>query len=47
MEEARTGEEMAQELSRCNDKITFAKADCQAMGVAQLQDILKMLNMRG
>ena len=44
--EAETGEAMAQELSLRDGKLTFAQADHQAMGAAQLQDVSEMLNMR-
>ena len=43
--EPRTGEMMAQELSLGDSKLTFAQANHQAMGTAQLQDILEVLNM--
>ena len=28
-------------------KLTLAQANCQAMGMAQLQEVSEMLNMRG
>ena len=37
--EARAGEAMTQELSIGDSKLTFAQANRQAMGMAQLQDI--------
>ena len=44
--EARAGEAMTQELSLRGGKLTFAQANCQAMGMAQLQDVSEMLNIR-
>ena len=45
--EARTGEVMTQELGLQDCKLTFAQANCQAVGVAQLQDFSEMPKMRG
>ena len=45
--EAGTGEAMTKELSLRNSKLTFAQANCQAMGTAELQDVSEILNMRG
>ena len=45
--EAGTGEVMAKELGLRDSKLTFAHANCQALGPAQLQDVSEMLNMRG
>ena len=45
--QARTGEAVAKELSLRHGKLSLAQANCQAMGVAQLQDVTEMLNMRG
>ena len=45
--EARSGEAMTQELGLWDSKLTLAQADCQAMGMAQLQDVSEMLNIRG
>ena len=45
--ETGAGETTTQELSFGDGKLTLAQADCQAMGAAQLQDVLEMLNMRG
>ena len=44
--ETRPGEMVAQELSLRDSKLTFAQANRQAMGKAQLQDISEVLNMR-
>ena len=44
--EAGTCEAMAQELGLRDSKLTFAQADRQAMGKAQLQEVLEMLIMR-
>ena len=43
--ETRTGEAMAEELGLGDGKLTFAQANCQAMDMAQLQDISEVLNM--
>ena len=40
---AGTGESVSQELGLRHSKLAFA----QALGVAQLQDVMEMLNMRG
>ena len=45
--EAGTGEAMAKEIGLRDSKLTFAQANHQAMGTAQLQDFSEMLNMRG
>ena len=45
--EARTSEAMAKELGLWNSKLTFSQANHQAMSMAQLQNVLEMLNMRG
>ena len=42
-----TGEAMAKELGLRDCKLSFAQANCQAMGTAQFQDVSEMLNMRG
>ena len=44
---AGTGESVSQELGFRHSKLTLAQAYRQAMGVAQLQDVTEMLNMRG
>ena len=44
--QAGTGEAVPKELSLRHCKLTLAKANCQAMGAAQLQDASEMLNMR-
>ena len=38
---------MAKELGLGDSELTFAQANCQAMDMAQLQDVSEMLNMRG
>ena len=43
---AGAGETVAQELCFRDDEFTLAQAYHQAMSVAELQDILEMLNMR-
>ena len=43
--QARTGEAVAKELGLRHGKLALAKANCQAMGVAQLQDVSEMLNI--
>ena len=45
--EAGSGEVMTQEINIRNHIFTFAQANCQNIGTAQFQDVLKMLNMRG
>ena len=45
--EAGTGEAMAKELGLWDSKLTFTQANGQAMGMAQLQNVLEMQNMRG
>ena len=44
---AGTGESVSKELGLRHSKLALAQANCQAMGVAQLQDVTEMLNMRG
>ena len=44
---AGTGESVSQELGLRHGKLELAQANRQAMGTAQLQDIMEMLNMRG
>ena len=44
--EAETGEAMTQKCSLGYGKLTFAQANYQAMGMAQLQDVSEMLNIR-
>ena len=44
--EASTGEAKTQELSLWNPKIIFAQNNHKAVGLAQLQDILEVLNKR-
>ena len=44
--EAGTGEAMTQELGLRDIKLTLAQANCQAMDIAQLQDVPEMLKMR-
>ena len=44
---AGTGESVSKELSLRHGKLTFAQGNRQAMGGAQLQDVMEMLNMRG
>ena len=45
--ETGTGEMAYQELSLGHSKFTFAQANRQAMGTAQVQDISEILNMSG
>ena len=44
--QAGTGEAVAKELSLRHGKLTLAQANHQAMGLAQLQDVSEMQNMR-
>ena len=44
---AGTRESVSQELCFRYGKLTLAQAYCQAMSMAQLQDVTEMLNMRG
>ena len=44
--EARASESMAQELGLRDGKLALAQTNHQAMGLAQLQDVSEMLNMR-
>ena len=44
---ARTGELVWQELGLRQGELALAQANRQAIGVAQLQDVMEMLNMRG
>ena len=44
---AGTGESVSQELGFRHGELAFAQANRQAMGAAQLQDVMEMLNMRG
>ena len=44
---AGTGESVSKELCLRHGKLALAQANRQAMGVAQLQDVREMLNMRG
>ena len=44
--EAGAGEAVSEELGLRNGKLALAHANLQAMGSAQLQDVLEMLNMR-
>ena len=43
--ETGAGEIVSQDLSLGDGKLTFAQANCQAIGLAQLQDILEVLNI--
>ena len=43
---AGSGEAMTQELSLGNPELTFAQANHQAMGEAQFQNFLEVLDMR-
>ena len=43
--ETGAGEMMSNELGLGDSELTFAQADRQAMGTAQLQDISEILNM--
>ena len=45
--EAGAGEAMAKELSLQDSELTLAQANCQAKSMAQLQDVVQMLNMKG
>ena len=44
---ASTEESVSKELGLRHGKLTLAQANRQAMGAAQLQDVMEMLNMRG
>ena len=45
--QASTGEFVSKELGFRHGELALAQVNFQAMGVAQLQDVTEMLNMRG
>ena len=45
--QASTGESVSKELGLRHSKLALAQANGQAMGMAQLQDVTEMLNIRG